>query len=234
MKSYSPAFGFISGISTSLGLLPHLLILFIILFTEIPPSALLFMIAFTVGAKFLCEWLFFNFCKRRLDSEETLKNWRSVFNKSLLSHPKVIVALLVIVTDICLEITLVFMALKTSLPPIWIFIPLLGCQALSSPIQGLLSDYFSRKKSLIFALAMCFLCTVVVGEISGNIKNQAGSVFSFSNLLGLSSFTTNVQILIIICCKGLLANLTVIGRAAIAEVVKFETLERFAPSKKRY
>jgi hypothetical protein len=154
MKMSSPAFGLISGFSTSLGLLPHIATLGLLLMIGIPPRSVTSLIVFTVGAKLLGEWLFWNHCKRRMDSEEHLKNWRLVVDSSLFSRNNVFVALLMILVDAMVDALLVYTALQTSLPPIWIFLALLGSQLLSSPIQGVLSDYFCQTKSILFA---CFI-----------------------------------------------------------------------------
>lgn len=148
-----------------------------------------------------------------MDLEVKLKNWRASVHQSLLSHPNVVVALLMILTDALVDITLLYTALKTSMPPIWIFLAFLGCQALSSPIQGAISDYFSQKKSIIFALAIGIVSMVLSLELPLDGKIQEAST-------PISLMT------LILCCKGLLGNLTVISRAAIAEVIKVETLEK--------
>jgi len=80
MKLISPAFGLISGGGTALGLLPHILTLGVLLITGIPPRSVTSLIVFTVGAKLLGEWLFWTHCKRRMDSEIKLKNWRASLN----------------------------------------------------------------------------------------------------------------------------------------------------------
>lgn len=226
MKFASPAFGLISGLATAFGFLPHLITLIVVLISGMDPRGATPLILFTIGARLLGEWLFWRkFLPDRLDSEGRFRNWRSVVNQSLLSHPNVSVALIVMLGDICLDATLVYLALQTSISPIWVFLSLLGCQALSSPIQGALSDCFSQKKSLIFALIMGMVAGVAVGELPLDGKIHAPSMYSVHSLLGLASFTLPVQMFIILCGKGLLANLTVIARAAIAQVIKVETIE---------
>lgn len=228
MKMSSPAFGLISGVGTSLGLLPHILTLCLLLMMGIPPRSVTSLIVFTIGAKLLGEWLFWNHCKRRMDSEPKLKNWRLAINESLLSQPNVIIGLIMMLLDAFMDVALVNIALKTSLPPIWVFLSLLGCQALAAPIQGGLSDIFSQKKSLLFATIMGMIATSAVAGIPLEGKVDETSMYSTISLLGISSFSTDVQMLIILCGKGLLANLTVISRAAIAKVIKIETIEKFS------
>lgn len=228
MKMSSPAFGLVSGFSTSLGLLPHIATLGLLLMIGIPPRSVTSLIVFTIGAKALGEWFFWNHCKRRMDSEPRLKNWRLVVNDSLLSQPNVIVGLLMMLLDAFMDVALVNIALKTSLPPIWVFLALLGCQALASPIQGGLSDIVSQKKSLLFATIVGMIAASAVAEISVEGKVGETSMYSPLSLLCISSFSADVQMLIILCGKGLLANLTVISRAAIAKVIKIETIEKFS------
>ena len=208
MKIISPAFGLMSGFGTSLGLLPHVLTLCFLLFTGVQLDSAMPLIVFTVGAKLLGEWIFWGNCISRMNSERELKNWKSVVNDSLLSQPNIIVALLTMLVDGALDAFLIYLALKTSLPMLCVFISLLGCQILSSPIQGLLSDCFSQKKSLIFAYTAGMLVMAFIYKYDLIEKPNECST----------------QILYVLCCKGLFANLTVIARAAIAEVIKVETL----------
>jgi hypothetical protein len=228
MKLVSPAFGLISGTGTTLGLFPHILILCVILITGLPTGSAASLIVFTIGAKALGEWFFWKHCKRRMDSEVDLKNWRMAIRQDLLSHPNVFIGLLMMFGDVVVDAILLYTALKTSIPPIWIFLSLLGCQALGSPIQGVLSDYFSQKKSLLFAVVVGMMVSRLSLEIPLQGKSPDESQFSILNFMGLSFFTVNIQMAFILCCKGLFGNLTVIARAAIAEVVKVETLEKFS------
>jgi hypothetical protein len=224
VKLVFPAFGLISGIGTAIGLLPHVFILCILLFIDSQRS-ITSMIIFTLAAKFLGEWIFWKHCKERMDSESKLKNWRSVVEQSLLSHPNVFTALLMMFADIFVDVTLVHTALKTSVPPIWVFVALLGCQMIASPVQGALSDYFSQKKSMLFAAFIGIAALIFSLEIPVEGKIWETPMYLL-NLTGLSSFPVAVQMAIILCGKGLLGNITVIARAAIAEVIKVETLEK--------
>lgn len=228
MKMSSPAFGLISGFSTSLGLLPHIATLVLLLMIGIPPRSVTSLIVFTIGAKALGEWFFWNHCKMRMDSEPRLKNWRLAVNKSLLSQPNVIIGLIMMLIDAFMDVALINIALKTSLPPIWIFLSLLGCQALAAPIQGGLSDIVSQKKSLLFAAIVGMIAASAVAGVPLEGKVSDTSMYSTISLLGISSFTADAQMLIILCGKGLLANLTVISKAAIAKVIKIETIEKFS------
>ena len=206
MRITTPAFGLISGVGTALGFSPHVLALCLFLFMGIPARSVAPLVVFTIAAKLLGEWLFWGHFQTRMDSEPRLKNWRSVTNQSLLSHPNVYVALLMMLADSLIEVTLVYTALKTSIHPALVFLYLLGCQIISAPIQGILSDYFSQKKSLLFAAFIGMLCIF----LSLQISQENGIALTIT----------------LLCAKGLLGNLTVIARAAIAEVIKVETLQK--------
>lgn len=125
------------------------------------------------------------------------------------------IGLIMMLLDALIDANLINLALTMSINPVWIFLSLLGCQDLAAPVQGVLSYVFSRKKSLLFANAM------------GQIALSAWAViFSKENSSGIST-GTNMQRVIMLCGKGLLANITVIARAIISEVVKTKTIERF-------
>lgn len=227
MRLTTPAFGFISGLGATLGLLPHVLTLCFLLITGIPPRSVSSLVVFTIGAKLLGEWLFWNFCRTRMDSYQELKNWRKVIDQSLLSHPNVGVALCTLFVDGMVDATLVYTALATPILPIWVFLALFGCQAISSPIQGLLSDYFSQKKSLLFASLIGMIALILSLGLPLDGEMQDASQASLFNWVGLPSLTTTFPMALILCIKGLFGNLAVIARAAIAEVIKVETLEKF-------
>ncbi|NGX46641.1 MAG: hypothetical protein K1000chlam3_00001, partial [Chlamydiae bacterium] len=216
MKISSPPFGYISGIFTGIGLLPHIFTMVFFLTIGLPPNYISFLVIFTIGAKLLGEWLFWNYFKKRINLKEELTSWRSVIDRSLLSHPNVLISLLMFCTDIVVDVILIHIALQTSISPIWIFLGFLVCQALFSPIQGFLSDCFSRRKSLLFASFMGIFAVFLAKEILLDGSVQETSIYSISSLIGLSSFKPSVQMLLILCSKGILANLTVIARAAIA------------------
>ena len=231
MKVPSPAFGFISGSFSTIGLLPHLFILVLIwsfgIYPKSETSFIIFLAAFTVGAKILGEWLFCDHCKKRMASEGKLENWNSAVNRSLFSDPNVIISLMVLSMDFLIDATLIYFALKLPIPPLWIFLTLLGSQAMASPVQGFSSDYFSQKNSLLFALSMTMLFFFVLLAIpfDGDISI---STFSIGESLGISSFSATTQIFLVLFGKGILANTTVIARAAIATVVKEKAMEKFS------
>ncbi len=226
MKLATPPFGFISGMGAAMGLLPHLLALCFFLFRGAPPQIVAPLVAFTVGAKLLGEYLFWTRFKMTMDSESKLKHWQTVVDTSLLSHPNVAIALSMMFIDAMVDATLIYTALKTTLSPVAIFLVFLGCQAISSPIQGMLSDYFSQKKSLSFAIVIAILATVLSLELYSHQGGQSESGSAILQAIGLASLSTNQLMILILCVKGLCGNLTVIARAAIATVIKVKTLEK--------
>src|SRR5579863_2429735 len=112
------ALGLASGIGTTLGLLPHVLVLGTLLLIGVPPRSVASLLVFTIGAKLLGEWFFWSRWKGGMDSEPKLKNWRLTINESLLSHPNVVIGLVMMLLDSCIDAVLVSIALKTSIPPI--------------------------------------------------------------------------------------------------------------------
>ena len=216
IRMSSPAFGFISGISTAVGLLPHISVLCVLLVIGTPSRSITSLVVFTIGAKSLGEWFFWSYYKKRMDFEPKLKNWRSVVNKSLLSHPNVIIGLIMMFLDVLIDANLIHLALTMSINPFWVFLSLLGCQALAAPVQGVLSDVFSRKKSLLLANVMGLISLLACPMIFSGEKNIR------------IPMGTNMQIIIILCIKGLFANITVIARAIVAEIVKTKTIEKFS------
>jgi MFS family permease len=123
--------------------------------------------------------------------------------------------------DLLADVMLIHTALKSSIQPSSVFICLLGCQIISSPIQGVFSDFFSQKKSLLFASLIGTLCIF----LSSQISQEKGSAKDIPSILASSISAINLTI-IFLCTKGLFGNITVIARAAIAEVIKMETLEK--------
>ncbi len=222
----TPAFGLISGIGTALGWLPHVLALVTLLLNGITPSAILPLAAFTIGARVVGEWIFWNLFAKRMDAVENLRDWRSSFGPKVYSHPNFMIASASMAIDAFADFILVYIALKTPLPNVWVFLALILCQMLSAPIQGLLSDYFSQKKSLILAAMVGMLALITAGEVQLDGKTSQTSMLSFLRMAGLSSFVPATQMMLILCFKGLLGNLTVLARAGIATVIKVETQKR--------
>lgn len=222
----TPAFGLISGIGTALGWLPHVLALTTLLLNGISPTAILPLAAFTIGARFVGEWIFWNLFSKRMDVIENLRDWRSSFGPKVYSHPNFIIASASMAIDAFADFVLIYIALKTSLPCPGVFLALTLSQMLSAPIQGFLSDCFSQKKSLILAAGVGMLALITAGEIQLDAKTSQTSMLSFLRMVGLSSSVPATQMMFILCFKGLFGNLTVVARASIATVIKAETQKR--------
>jgi len=216
-----PLFGTLSGFCTSIGLAPHLLALAVLLATGLNPPVIS-LIVFTIGAKILAEWLFWTKSADRM-SEYTGRR-RVLTNHELLSHPNVWVSLLAICIDALSEATLIFVALKTSISPPLILFAFLGCQVLSAPIQGAVSDCFSQKKSLVFALVISMVAIAAAGAVSLDGTTGNSTMYHLIDLLYLHPFTPAVQMILILCVKGLLGNTTVVARSVIVEVIKHKTI----------
>ncbi len=217
-----PSFGILSGFCTSMGLAPHLLVLALLLIAGINPPVIS-LIIFSIGAKLLGEWLFWTKAANRMSEQ---KGSRHIpINQELLSHPNIWISLIMIGLDALSEAKLVFTALKTPTPPTLILFAFLGCQAISAPIQGAISSYFNQKKSLLFALIISMIAVAVSGGVSLDGVPKNLPMHSLINLLYLSPFTPGVQMIFILCAKGLLGNITVIARSAIVEVIKSKRID---------
>jgi hypothetical protein len=94
------------------------------------------------------------------------------------------------------------------------------CQGIGSLVQGLSLRLFDRKKIRSFSMLITALATFLSFEINGLCST------TYTRLLGLSEFSTTIQILIILGAKHLLVATTVIAKETIAEVLKLETLNK--------
>ena len=224
MNIQYPPFGYISGLLTTLGLLPRILFLWLFSSLGANPCSILFLSFPTLGSRVFSEWLFWSYVPKRLDLDKTLSNWRSSINQTFFSHPNVAIAVLLILVDTVIEIGLIYLALKTSFFSPAILLIFLGCQAISAPIQGVLSDYFNQKNALFLTAIVGILSLVAMIELS--TASTALTPASLLNLTGLSSLALSTQMLVILCIKGLLGNLAVIARAAIADIIKVITIKK--------
>lgn len=156
-----------------------------------------------------------------MDTEESLKDWRIVVNWSLLSHPNVVIASTYFFVDIAMEGVLIYFAIKLGLSPVWAFLALLGAQAAFSTVQGLISDIYSRKNSLLFTFAMGSLAFLAAETI---FLGDRG-LLPLLNALKIPSMELKTQILLILCWKGVFSNVGTVARVAIADVIRAWTLE---------
>ncbi len=225
MKLAMPAFGLMSGISTTVGFLPHILAMCFMAFFRGHPPPLMILVLFTLGAKMLCEWAFWGtLFSGRMRHLQNLQNWRESVNRSLLVQPTVVSSLLNILLDSIADVLLIYLALQTSTPPIWIFLGLFGCQAFAAPIHGVISDICNPRSCLMFSM----IATVFAFVISMEIGKEMTRSGNYRELLGLYHFTSSTQMLIVVCVKGLLTSNTTISRAAIAECIKRETERQYS------
>ncbi len=219
MKFMNSSPGMLSGFCTSTGLVPHLLVLAILLIAGVNPPVI-FLIIFTISAKILGEWFFRSRGAKKIDEKKDLPSCCIPNNQELLLHPNIWIALIIICVDVLAEGILVLNALKTAISPVLILFAFLGCQALSAPIQGALSDIYSKKKSLLFAVIASMLAIAVFGGVSLDGMPKNPSMNLLNNLFRLHIFSPGVQMILILCAKGLLGNTTVIARSAIMEVIR--------------
>ena len=227
MRRAWPPFGFISGLATTLGFLPHIVALgfFLLSMKNLGPVMILFI--FSIASKILGEWLFWGkFLPFRLDRENTLLTWRSTINKALFHQTNVSLSLIFMLVDFLSDVLIVVVALKTLISPTWLLLVFLGCQSIAAPIQGIISDFFCRKKTLLFSLITTALAVLVSLEIANGLEPGSSPSF-YINLLGLNHFATSTQMLIVLCVKGLLVGTTVTCRASIADSIQIETERRF-------
>ena len=216
--------GLRSGMCSVFGFLPHILVMFFLFIKDIKPY-LVPLLGFTILSKLLGEYFFWNTWYARRDAFAKKKNLEITVDRSVFSHPNILVSLGLIVADTVAEGALVLLALKTSISPFLILLILLGFQAISSPIQGFVSDLTSRKKSLLFAMIATMIAVAVMGEI--NIEKSPGtSSSSLINLLYLYPFSHQTQVIIVLCIKAVFGNGAVLARAAMAEVIEVETEKR--------
>lgn len=219
------ALGLASGTATSLSLLPFTLILCFFFKADTSPDFIRSLFAYTICSRLFGEWLFWKYFRRRMDLDPKLLGWRSIINQSLFFHPNIAAAILVMFIDSCIDAALLYIALIiTPILPIWVFLPFLGCQVLASPVQGIFSDFFSQKKSLLFASLMGILTVftiliILVGKVVYD------PTIPLSGILHLVPST--MQLLFVICIKGLLGNQTVVARGIIAKQIKAEALKKF-------
>ena len=224
MEFNSPLFGMLSGLCTSMWLLIHVAVLGIFLISGANPSVSS-LIIFTVLSKMLAEKLFWKRAIDRMD-EAGLGNWRDLINRDLILHSNVWMSFLMIFADILLDIVLIYTAFKTSLSPVLILFIFLGCQLLCAPFQGLISDYFNKKKSLFFAIVIGILVFLASGQVFSEGWDEHPSLgLLIIRLLYLSSCNPGVQMIVLLCLKGSLGNITVIARSCIARIVALEAID---------
>ena len=215
--------GLKSGAYTAVGLIPHALFLIVLKMFKAPLPPIWFLIMFTIFAKLLGEYFFWNSWKDHTKAG-TEDYFFDVPEKMVFSNPNIITAIVAYLLDIGMEAVLIFWSLNASIGPLTVFLTLLLCQIVSSPLQGFFSDYYNRKNQLYFALGVGLIASANMYEIvSGRATGH--SPLSLINLLCLDSFTSSTCIILLLCLKGLMGNVSVIARSLLAEAMQ-ETLPK--------
>lgn len=220
MKTPHTRFGFVSAIANSAVFLPHALIwLTMMLFFEkgvVPMLLLLLAVARITG-----DWLFWvKMFPKEMDSVENSKNWRSSIKSILLTQPLAIKSITDMVIDATVDVILVYVAFKASANPIWILFIFSICQMIGSPIQAISLSIFEKKNVRMFSMIATGILSFCTLEVMGIISQ------SFTKMLGLTYFSTSVQMLIILGVKCLLVGTTIISKASVAEIIKTEAVKK--------
>lgn len=214
MKTTMPLFGFSAGVATAFAYLPHILFLSVIAVSQ-SKNITLFFLMFTVGARILGDWIFWSqMFPSRMDSRSEGKDWRLSIKNILLSNPTSIRAAFDIIVDFGIDALLVFMALKASAPPVWIFLVFSACQAIGAPLNGIMIYVFSKKNIRLFSMVVTALAVFAALEINGILPNNV-----HADMFGLSNIEKSLAVLLIIGAKCLFTGITVIGKTSIAETI---------------
>ncbi|MDN3507102.1 MAG: hypothetical protein P0S96_07730 [Simkaniaceae bacterium] len=216
-----PPFGFISGIATIIGFLPHILFLLgVTLFHG--KNITSFFLLFTIGARILGDWIFWSqIFPRRMDSGENTEAWRSLVKGILYSKPISIGAMFDMVIDAIVDGLLLYVALKVSVYPVLVFLVFSSCQAIGAPIQGMLIFIFTKRNIRLLSVIVSAIATYAALEVGGLLHIE-----SYENLLGLTQLGKPAAMLIILSAKCLFTGTTVIAKASIAEAIKIETRKK--------
>ncbi len=213
------SFGFINGLTTTTSFLFPTIALGIVLKinAEIP---LFLFIAFAVVTRFLGDWLFWaKMFPQEIGCEEQIFQRKSSF----LSNSETIKPMFDMLMDVIADIAIIYLAIKASASPAWIFFVFLGSQAVSSIVQGIVVDRWETK-----AYRRVSMVIIVLAVISSLEVCNISSPDFYRRLFGLNNFSTPIQMLIILCVKNLLSGIPVISKAAMAEYIqaKIEKMER--------
>lgn len=219
MKATMPIFGFSAGIATAFAYLPHILFLSVIAISQNKniPS---FFLMFTVGARILGDWIFWSqIFPSRMGSVSSMKDWRLSTKDVLISNPTSIRSMFDIIVDFGIDAFLIFMALKTTASPIWIFLVFSVCQSIGALINGMMIYLFSKKSIWLFST---FVTTLII--FATFQMNEATPNSAHADIFGLFNIEKSIAVLLIIGAKCLFTGITVIGKASIAETIGKETI----------
>ncbi len=197
-------FGFINGLTIiSTFLFPVIAIGFSLVFDAKVPSSLF--IFFAISTRFLGDWFFWT---------KMLPQKTSSLKEILFSHPETVHAMMDLFMDLVQDVVLVYLAFKASASPAWVFFVMLGSQALSAPVKGIVSDRWSRKNFRVFSMIVSVIIVVTALGVC-----DIESLHPYVQLFGLHYFSSSVQMLILLGVKNFLSATTIISNARIADCI---------------
>lgn len=220
MNNISPRFGLVNGLATTSSfLIPSILLGTVLIFDWHSMARAPVLIWLAIGTRFLGDWLFWT---RMFPTEmKPHENWGSHVKEILLSQPVTIKAKTDLLMDVVTDASLIYMSLRASVPPLWVFLGFFTCYAISAPIHGIIADSSSKMKFRKFSMIVTAIAFMTSLGISGV------SILEFyAQVFGLNAFSASIQMLIILCAKWLFAGTSTIGKSTIAEVLKAEIAEK--------
>jgi hypothetical protein len=200
MSAACPRFGFLNGLATISTFLAPAVALGLVLFFDITfPTVTLICLA--IGVRLLGDWLFwFQMLPAEIDAD---KNRRLLFKGIVSSEIKPLLDLLI---DSIADVLLVYLALKASIPLVWIIFALIGCQAVGTLIQGIILERVNRMKYHLFSMGIT--ASVFVAALGIN-----GYLFRF-DYLSILTF------MILYAAKYLFCGTAILAKVAIAEKMR--------------
>lgn len=217
------SFGFISGLgTTSSFLFPAIGLGLMIFFGLDTKIATPLFIVFAIVIRVTGDWVFWTQMFPKEMDARCFRTWRSSVKDILFSQPNAIKAMLDMFMDVVTDGVLIYLALKASVPPAWIFLAFLGCQAIAAPIQGIIVDRLDRRKYRLLSM----IITAVAIFTSMGLKDGSALAI-YARLFGLDHFALSTQMLIILCAKSLLSGSTVIAKSLLAGCIQTEVERKF-------
>ena len=215
----APLFGFVAGVSTAIGFLPH--IIFMLFLLLLGHKGVAFpLLLFTVFARVLGDWVFWGrLFPSRMEKIEGITGWRSIVSEELLSKASSVGAIFDMIIDASVDVVLIWMAFKASASPLLTLIVFCICQAIAAPLQGMMSVLIEKRYLRRFSMIIAAVATLVALEVNGVISHEM-----YIDVFGLSYFSTSSACLIILGAKCLLTGVTVFGKDTIAKTIQSEAL----------
>ncbi len=149
---------FLSGVFSSLGLVPHLGFLLFLFFSKMP-TPLGFLITTYLASIFFGEYLFYKRVAQNIPFLDWLK---------CALHPRTPGYFLwAYVSEILFDVIFLVLAMRFDWNPLNFFLILLGCKFLSAPIQVFLSrHYLSKNAGFALAVFTQIVCLFIVEKSS--------------------------------------------------------------------